>query len=208
MRETTAPCIATAVAALRRGEVIVFPTETLYGLGAHALNEAAVDAVFRIKGRDPNTPIPVLVSDQAMLDRLVATIPPIAEQLMQCFWPGPLTVVLPARANIPRTLLNSANGIGIRISSQPIAMELVQTLGAPVTATSANPSGAEPARTVAQARNYFTEGVNVFIDGGTLGSKAGSTVVEIQGDKLRIVREGEIRRAALESVIGRESILR
>ena len=208
MRQTTAPCIATAVAALRRGEIIVFPTETLYGLGAHALNEAAVDAVFRIKGRNPNTPIPVLVSDQAMLDQLVSVIPPIAKQLMQSFWPGPLTLVLPARANIPKPLLNSANGIGIRISSQPIAMELVQTLGAPLTATSANPSGAEPACTVAQARNYFSEGVNVFVDGGTLGSKTGSTVAEIRRDKLRIVREGEIRRAALESVLGRESILR
>jgi L-threonylcarbamoyladenylate synthase len=208
MRQRTSLGTATAVAALRRGEVIVFPTETLYGLGAHALNEAAVDAVFRIKGRDPNIPIPVLVSDEAMLDRLVATIPAIAKQLMQRFWPGPLTLVLPARANIPRPLLNAANGIGIRISSQPVAMALVQTLGAPVTATSANPSGAEPARTVAQARNYFTEGVNVFVDGGTLGSKTGSTVAEIQGDKLRIVREGEIRRAALESVIGRESMLR
>ena len=206
--KTKARYIATAVAALRRGEIIVFPTETLYGLGADALSEAAVDAVFRIKGRDPNTPIPVLVSDEAMVDRLVATIPPIAKQLMQRFWPGPLTLVLPARANIPKPLLNAANGIGIRISSQPIAVELVQTFGAPVTATSANPSGAEPARTVAQARNYFTEGVNVFIDGGTLASKTGSTVAEVQGDKLRIVREGEIRRAALESLIGRESLLR
>lgn len=202
------PETATAVAALKRGEVIVFPTETLYGLGAEALNQNAVADVFRLKGRDPSTPIPVLVSDHAMLDQLVATITPMARELIQCFWPGPLTLVLPARANIPKPLLNPSNGIGIRISSQPIAMELVKALGAPLTATSANPSGAEPARTLAEARNYFSESVNIFIDGGTLGSKTGSTVAEVQGDKLKIIREGEIRRAMLESVVGRESMLR
>jgi L-threonylcarbamoyladenylate synthase len=207
MKQQRGESIATAVAALKRGEVIVFPTETLYGLGAQALNHSAVDAVFRLKGRDPNTPIPVLVSDQAMLDQLIATIPPIAKQLMQRFWPGPLTLVLPARAHIPKPLLNPSNGIGIRISSQPIAMELVQALGAPLTATSANPSGAEPARTVPEARNYFGDSVNVFVDGGPLGSKTGSTVAEIRGDKLRIIREGEIPTPDLEAVLGRGSIL-
>jgi len=207
MPETPDSSIASAVAALKRGEVIVFPTETLYGLGAQALNQAAVDAVFRLKGRDPSAPIPVLVSDQAMLDRLVATITPMARQLMHHFWPGPLTLVLPARANIPKPLLNSCNGIGVRISSQPIAMELVQALGEPLTATSANPSGAEPARTIAQARSYFSDSVKIFVDGGVLGSKTGSTVAEVQGEKLKIIREGEISRATLESVLGRESIL-
>jgi L-threonylcarbamoyladenylate synthase len=208
MPQTTIALIATAVAALKRGEVIVFPTETLYGLGAQALNPAAVDAVFRLKGRDPSAPIPVLVSDQAMLEALVATIPPMAKQLMERFWPGPLTLVLPARANMPKALLNSSNGIGIRISSQPVAMELVQALGAPLTATSANPSRSEPARTIAQARKYFAGAINIFIDGGPLGSKTGSTVAEVRGDKLKIFREGEISRATLESVFGRASILR
>jgi L-threonylcarbamoyladenylate synthase len=199
--------ISAAIGALRRGEVIVFPTETLYGLGAQALNQTAVDAVFRLKGRDPSAPIPVLVADQAMLDQLVATTTPMAKELMQRFWPGPLTLVLPARANIPKPLLNTSGGIGVRISSQPIAMELVQTLGAPLTATSANPSGAEPARTLAEAINYFSDSVSVFMEGGTLGSKTGSTVAEVRDNKLKIIREGEIRRTSLESVLGRESIL-
>jgi L-threonylcarbamoyladenylate synthase len=208
MPDTTGSIIASAVAALDRGEVIIFPTETLYGLGAHALNQAALDAVFRLKGRDQNTPLPVLVSDQAMLGQLVETIPPLGRVLMERFWPGPLTLVLPARANIPKPLLNASGGVGVRISSQPIAMELVRALGAPLTATSANPSGAEPARTLAEARAYFGANVNTSLDGGTLSSKTGSTVAEVQGEKLKIIREGDIGVAALAQVLGRHQLIR
>jgi L-threonylcarbamoyladenylate synthase len=208
MAETSSASIEAAVAALTRGEVIVFPTETLYGLGADALNEEAVDIVFRLKGRDPNTPIPVLIADEAMLGQVVYSIPPIAQQLIQRFWPGPLTLVLPARANIPKLLLNASGAIGTRISSQPIATQLVQALARPLTATSANPSGAEPARTLVDARNYFGNNVSTYVDGGTLISKRGSTVAEVQGEKLKIIREGDIATAVLEQVLGKRRILR
>jgi L-threonylcarbamoyladenylate synthase len=206
--EPKAASIATAIRALKRGEVIIFPTETLYGLGADALNEAAVDSVFRLKGRNPNNPIPLLIADEAMLGQLVDVIPTIARQLMRLFWPGPLTLVLSARSNIPRPLLNASGGVGVRISSQPIAMQLAQALGRPLTATSANPAGAQPARTVAKARNYFSGKLNIFLDGGTLTSEAGSTVAEVHGDKIRIIREGDIRAAALEQALGEAKVLR
>jgi L-threonylcarbamoyladenylate synthase len=208
MSEATETSIAAAVAALKRGEVIVFPTETLYGLGADALNEAAVETVFRLKGREPYTPIPVLVANQAMLGQLVDAVPPLARLLMQRFWPGPLTLVLRARANIPRPLINDAGGIGVRISSQPIATQLVQGLGRPLTATSANPSGKNPARTLREAQIYFTGTVNIFIDGGALTSDTGSTVAEVQGERLRIIRAGDITVAALEQVLGKGNIMR
>jgi tRNA threonylcarbamoyl adenosine modification protein (Sua5/YciO/YrdC/YwlC family) len=208
MPETTGAIIEAAVTALKRSEVIVFPTETLYGLGADALDAEAVDAVFRLKGRDPNTPIPVLVADLAMLGQLVDTIPPLARQVIERFWPGPLTLVLPARINAPKHLLNSAGGLGVRVSSQAIARRLVEALGRPLTATSANPSGAEPARTLLEARNYFSAKVNTFIDGGTLISRTGSTVVEVQGDRLKIIREGDIATTVLEQVVGKEKLLR
>ncbi|MDO8700059.1 MAG: L-threonylcarbamoyladenylate synthase, partial [Deltaproteobacteria bacterium] len=168
-----------AVAALKRGEVIVYPTETLYGLGADALNLDAVERVFQLKGRDLNNPFPVLVAHREMLGALVDEIPALAEKLMANFWPGPLTLVLPARKDVPRPLLNFSGGIGMRISSEPIATELVRALGRPLTATSANLSGLTPARTVEQARDYFSEEIRVYLDGGTLASKTGSTVVEI-----------------------------
>lgn len=192
-----------ALTALNHGEVIVFPTETLYGLGADALNFAAVERVFQLKGRDPNSPLPVLIADRAMLEFVVTEVNPLAEILIQRFWPGPLTLVLPARADIPRPLVNHQGGIGVRLSSQSLAAELVQRLGHPLTATSANPSGQPGAQTVAEAKNYFAGKIAIYIDGGRLSSATGSTVAAVERDKIRIIRAGEIGRDALEAVVGK-----
>jgi len=197
-----------AVAALKRGEVIVYPTETLYGLGADALNLDAVERVFQLKGRDPDNPIPVLIADREMLGALVAEVPALAKKLMASFWPGPLTLVLPARKDIPLRLLNSSGSIGVRISSQPIATELVRALGCPLTATSANPSGLTPARTLHQAKQYFAGEINVFIDAGELTSRTGSTVVEISANGVRVIREGEIGKSELQRAVGESEVIR
>ncbi|MGH7886561.1 MAG: L-threonylcarbamoyladenylate synthase [Candidatus Binatia bacterium] len=194
--------LSDAVAALRRGDVIVFPTETLYGLGADALDTFAVEKVFQLKGRDPTNPFPVLVSDRSMLNALVATMAPRAEKLIERFWPGPLTLVLPAREDIPRPLVNCTGGVGVRISSQPIAQEIVKRLGRPLTATSANPSGQPGAHTVAQARAYFSGKIDIFVDGGELTSRTGSTVVSVAGNKIKIIRAGEIAKSELEMALG------
>jgi L-threonylcarbamoyladenylate synthase len=199
--------LASAVEALKRGHVIVFPTETLYGLGADALNEAAVEKVFQLKGRDSDNPIPVLVANQGMLDTLVANLPTTAQRLIDRYWPGPLTLVLPGRKNIPKYLCNSSGGVGVRISSQPIATLLVNGLGRPLTATSANLSGKEPARTLQEAEKYFAHHVEIFVDGGTLTSKTGSTVVEVMEDNIRIIREGEINAYELRQVLGEENVV-
>ena len=193
---------AEALAALRRGEVIVYPTETLYGLGADALDGAAVDRVFELKGRPANSPVSVLVADQEMLWSLVADIPPQAQKLIEEFWPGPLTLVLQARPALPKPLLNSTGGVAVRISSQPIATRLVKSLGHPLTATSANPSGQEPARTIQQAQLYFTGRVKVFLDAGRLRSRSGSTVVEIADQAIKIIREGDVTAAQIRQIVG------
>jgi L-threonylcarbamoyladenylate synthase len=207
VKEARVEGIPAAVAALKRGDVVVFPTETLYGLGADALNPAAVEKVFRLKGRDATNPIPVLIADRAMLLNMVSAVPPLAEKLIARFWPGPLTIVLPARPDIARPLANPAGGIGVRMCSQPIAADLVRVLGHPLTATSANPSGKPPARTAQEAREYFSGQIDIFIDGGKLTSRTGSTVVEIAGDRLKIIREGEIDKSEIAEVLGAERIL-
>ena len=206
-KETRAELFSAAIAALQRGEVIAFPTETLYGLGADALSSAAVEKVFQLKGRDAANPIPVLVTDREMLGTLVSDIPPLAETLIARFWPGPLTIVFPARPDIPRPLVNAAGGVGVRVSSQAIAGQLIEALGGPITATSANPSGRPAARTVQEAQKYFSGQIDIFVDGGTLTSQTGSTVVELVGDSLRILRAGEVSRSQLETVLGAERIL-
>jgi L-threonylcarbamoyladenylate synthase len=197
-----------ALAALARGDVIVFPTETLYGLGADALNGQAVEKIFQLKGRDPNNPIPVVVADLGMVEMLVAAISATAKALMERFWPGPLTLVLPARSDIPKPLVNAAGGVGVRISSQPIATRLAARLGRPLTATSANPSGKPPAHTLDEAKDYFSETIEIFIDGGKLESKTGSTVVEVLDHGIEIIREGEISTAALAQALGQARLVR
>jgi L-threonylcarbamoyladenylate synthase len=199
--------LAAAVQVLKGGGVIVFPTETLYGLGADALNNAAVEKVFQLKGRDPSNPIPVLVADQEMLHTLVAQVPTTAQKLIDRYWPGPLTLVLPGQKNIPKPLCNPKGGVGVRISSQPIATLLVKGLGRPLTTTSANPSGKEPARTLEVAKNYFANRVDVFVDGGTLTSKSGSTVVEVMEDSIKIIREGEISGFELRQFLGQGKVV-
>src|ERR1044071_5670750 len=133
VKDKKAETFSAAIAALKSSGVVVFPPETLYGLGADALDPVAVEKVYRLKGRDPANPIPVLVADRDMLDRLVVEIPPLAGRLIDRFWPGPLTLVLPARKGIPRPLLNASGGVGVRISSQSMASELVRRLGRPLT---------------------------------------------------------------------------
>lgn len=206
VKDAKAETFSAVIAALERGDLIVFPTETLYGLGADALNAAAVEKLYRLKGRDVANPIPVLVANREMLGAMVVEVPPLAERLMDQFWPGPLTLVLPARKEIPRPLVNSTGGVGVRISSQAVASELVKGLGRPLTATSANPSGKAPARTVEEAKKYFAGEINIFIDGGELISKTGSTVAEINGDEIRIIRQGEVGRGELERVAGKGKV--
>ena len=206
-KEVRAEDFTNAVAALKRGQVIVFPTETLYGLGADALDTAAVGKVFQLKDRDADSPIPVLVADREMLSRLVAEVPPLAEKLILRFWPGPLTIVLPARSVIPRPLVNGTGGVGVRISSQPLTIELIKALDHPLTATSANPSAKPPARTVEEAKQYFAGRIDIFIDGGELTSNTGSTVVEIVRGSLRIIRVGDISKSQLEAALGPERIV-
>jgi L-threonylcarbamoyladenylate synthase len=201
VKEKKTESFPAALEALRRGEAIVFPTETFYGLGADALNGDAVERVVSLKGRNPDSPIAVIIADREMLSQIVEEVSPAEQKLIGRFWPGPLTLVLPAKKALPAPLLNREGKIGVRISSHPIAMRLARELGHPLTATSANPTGKEPARTAKQARAYFADGLGIYIDGGTWKGSGGSTVAEIVDGKLRIIREGEISSEELEKWI-------
>jgi len=192
-----------AAAALRRGELVVFPTETLYGLGADATAAAAVERLVAARGRTPGKPILVLVRDLAMALAVATEVPAAARRLAARFWPGPLTLVLPARAELPPALTAGTGTVGVRVSSHPLAAALVAALGRPVTAPSANPPGAEPPRRLAEARAYFADAVAAWIDGGTLPGGA-STVAAVEDGRVRVLRAGTIAAAALEAVLAEE----
>jgi L-threonylcarbamoyladenylate synthase len=182
-----------ALDALRVGELVVYPTETFYALGADPFSPDALERVFALKGRDPQRPIALIAADLEMALGLAREVPPNARRLAEVFWPGPLTLVLPARDDVPRGIGGPDGCVGVRVSPHPIARALASGLGRPITATSANRSGRSPATTLSAARNELGDKVKVYLEGGTLGASAPSTVVsvDVQG-MIHMIRPGAI----------------
>ncbi len=181
-----------ASAVLRRGGLVAFPTETFYGLGADALNPRAVERVFSVKGRPESKPVLLLVESVAMAERLVTEIPAGARALMARYWPGALTLVLKAAAGVPDRLTAGTGTIGVRIPGHPVAFGLVRAAGFPVTAPSANPSGAEPPTTALAVRRYFEGEVDLVLDAGRTPGGTGSTIADCTVWPPRVLRRGPV----------------
>ena len=184
--------IQEAAAIIQQGGVVAFPTRCLYGLGADALNPEAVDRVVRIKQRPADNPILVLIDTRQWLKNLVTRIPPASETLMQAFWPGRLTLVFAAQENLPHQLTAGSAKIGVRIPGHAVAVALVKQVGRPITGTSANVSGHPGCRRVPDLDPQIAAKVDGVLDGGTLESGVGSTVIDVTEDPPRILREGQI----------------
>jgi len=180
-----------AVSALCRGQVVAFPTETYYGLAVDALDEAALARLFAVKGRAADKASALLVADRAMIDALCAFVPPKAEQLMAAFWPGPLTLVLPARPGLPAAIVD-AGYVALRISPHPVAHALVAAFGRPITATSANLAGAAPARTADEVRAGLLPQSLFVLDGGPTPGGPPSTLVRVTQAGSQVLRRGAI----------------
>lgn len=181
--------VAAAVAALRRGEVVAYPTETFYGLGVDPFNAAALERLRALKGRGEKA-ISMLIEGDQMLARLVAEVPPRARALMARHWPGALTLALPSRAGLPDALV-SDGCVAVRQSPHPVARALVAAFGGPVTTTSANRSGEPPATTAAAVRAALGDGCHV-LDGGATAGGAPSTLARVRGDSVEILRAGAV----------------
>jgi len=184
--------IAKALAALAAGEAIVYPTETFYALGVDALSSDALERLFAIKGREPGKPVALIAADTAMAFAVAREVPLQARVLAEAFWPGPLTLVLPARDGIPVPLIGDDGGVGVRISSHPIARALAAGLRRPLTATSANLAGEPPAVEPEAARGTLGDKIKVFVEDGRLAGGAPSTVVAFAGSEMRVIRHGAV----------------
>lgn len=184
--------LAEAVRILLAGGVAAYPTETFYGLGADARNEAAVEKIFRIKGRDFRNPIALIVADDREVNPLVEEIPAIAIILMQTFWPGPLTLIFRAAPSVSSRLTGGTGKIGIRVSSHPVARLLAAGLAGPLTATSANLSGGPECSSADAVIRIFGDLPDAVIDGGPTPGGAGSTILDVTVSPPRILREGTI----------------
>ncbi|MBI2435718.1 MAG: threonylcarbamoyl-AMP synthase [Candidatus Hydrogenedentes bacterium] len=187
--------IREAVAALRRGAVVGYPTETVYGLAVDPFSERALEALYRVKGRDPRQPVLLIVADESQLGSLTSEVSPEARRLIQAFWPGSLSLLLPPAAEVPATLLGPEGKVCVRCPGAPIARALCAAFSGPLTSTSANLSGAPAART---ARAALLPGVALVLDGGTLPESAPSTVVD--PDSGEVLREGATPVTALAAL--------
>ncbi len=178
---------------LKRGGVIAYPTETLYGLGADALNEEAVRKIYAIKGRGFQNPLPVIIGAPEDLAPLVADVPEAAVRLMQHYWPGPLTLVFRGTPRVPTLLTAGTGKIGVRLSSHPVARELARRLHGPLTATSANRSGKRDAATAQDVlADLRCPAPDAVLDGGPSPGGPGSTLLDVTTDPPTLLRPGAI----------------
>ncbi len=184
--------IEEAATVIKKGGVCVIPTETAYGLAASIHFENALKRIYLIKKRPYNKPLLLLIRklEEAPLD--FSLIPAYAYGLMKTFWPGPLTLLLPAKRGIHYFLAGHTNKVGIRMSSNPVAMELVKRVGGAITATSANLSGLELTKTIDQVKEQLKEGPDYFLDAGSIAPGPPSTIVDCSGQAPLIVRAGAI----------------
>ncbi|QIB68192.1 threonylcarbamoyl-AMP synthase [Aminipila butyrica] len=186
---------------LAAGKLVVFPTETVYGLGADAFNEEAVKKVYEAKGRPSDNPMIVHISDRAQLEQLTPQITPVMEALMEAFWPGPLTMVVKKRTGIPDATTGGLNTVGLRMPSDETARELIRLSGCPIAAPSANLSGS-PSPTRPEHAAADLEGrVDAILMGGDCQVGIESTVVDVSGSQPMVLRPGIITREALAEVV-------
>lgn len=190
---------------LRRGELVAFPTETVYGLGANALDSAAVREIFAAKGRPADNPLIVHIWDREQLAQ-VCHVPPLAEKLMDAFWPGPLTLLMPRRESIPLVVTASLPTVAVRMPSHPVAAALLKACNVPVAAPSANRSGKPSPTTAHHVLEDMNGRIPLILDGGDCEVGVESTVLDISGETPCILRPGGITKAMLETVLPRVEV--
>lgn len=199
--DTRAAGLAAAAGALRAGRLVVLPTDTVYGLGCDAFSSSAVQGLLDAKGRGRDMPVPVLVGSWSTIDGLVLGVPPQARRLIEAFWPGGLSLVLPHAPSLAWDLGDTRGTVMLRMPLHPVALELLRDVG-PMAVSSANRSGQPPASTVDQAREQLDERVPVYLDGGPSGEPVASTIIDLTTDDPVVLREGAITTVQITEVLG------
>ncbi len=194
--------LATAVQALRDGELVAFPTETVYGLGAHAAYPAALRRVFELKGRPTTHPLIVHIDSVRYLTRWAREVPEAAMRLAEQFWPGPLTLVLPRAENVHRLVTGGQDTVAVRVPAHPMALQLLTAFGGGIAAPSANRYGRVSPTRAEHVREEFGAEVRVVLDGGDCKLGLESTIVACLDGKVQLLRPGAVTLSQLERVVG------
>jgi L-threonylcarbamoyladenylate synthase len=192
--------IAAAVRMVKRGKLIVLPTDTVYGIGCDAFNDAAVHALLAAKGRGPDMPVPVLVGSPDTLAGISAQSGGAVKRLVEAFWPGALTIVCQQQPTLSWNLGNTRGTVAVRMPLHPVAIEVLRAVG-PMAVSSANRSGQPPARSGADARQQLGESVAVYLDSFPTEDDVPSTIVDVTGEVPRVLREGAIATETLREVV-------
>ena len=189
-----------AAHAARTGNLVVMPTDTVYGIGADAFNPAAVRALLAAKGRGPDMPVPVLVGSWSTIDGLVMAVPPVARTLIEAFWPGGLSLVVEHAPSLSWDLGDARGTVMIRMPLHPVALDLLRLVG-PMAVSSANRSGSPPATTAAAAYGQLGEDVGVYLEAGDSPIGVASTVIDLTADVPRVLRQGAVSIDRIREVI-------
>lgn len=192
---------------IRAGKLVAFPTETVYGLGANALDPAAVRRVFAAKGRPPTNPLIVHVVDHDQLVTVTGGLSPAAVRLTQLFWPGPLTLVVPKTAAVPAEVTGGGPTVAVRHPDHPVAVQLIKAAGVPVAGPSANRSGQLSPTTAEHVAAGLRDAVDLILDAGPCWRGLESTVVDVTGPVVRLLRPGLVTVKQLEAVVGRVEVV-
>jgi L-threonylcarbamoyladenylate synthase len=197
---TRAQGLQQAAAALRRGDLVVLPTDTVYGLGADAFRAEAVALLLDVKGRGRQLPVPVLVGSPRTLDGLVVDLSEVGRELVDAFWPGALTLVCRHQPSLAWDLGDTRGTVAVRMPLHPVAIELLRDVG-PMAVSSANRTGSAPATTVDEAVDALGEDVSVYLDGGPSGAAEPSSIVDLTGGAPRLLRAGALAVERLREVV-------
>ena len=192
--------IEAAIDAVKRGDLVVLPTDTLYGIGADAFKPWAVTALLDAKGRDRQMPPPVLVGTRATLDGLVFNLPSVARDLVEAFWPGALTIVVEHAPSLQWDLGDLDGTVAVRMPLHPVALEILRETG-PMAVSSANKTGQPPAGTAEEARAQLGFSVSVYLESGELPDRTPSSIVDVTGTVPRLLRAGAIPLEKLRDVV-------
>ncbi|MGY4870151.1 L-threonylcarbamoyladenylate synthase [Mycolicibacterium elephantis] len=192
--------IASAISALKGGQLVVMPTDTVYGIGADAFDNQAVAALLAAKGRGPDMPVPVLVGSWHTIEGLVYNVPAAARELIRAFWPGALSLVVRQAPSLQWDLGDAHGTVMLRMPLHPVAIELLREVG-PMAVSSANTSGRPPAVTVDEARDQLGDRVQVYLDAGPSTQQAASTIVDLTGSSPRVLRQGPVTVEAVAKVL-------
>jgi L-threonylcarbamoyladenylate synthase len=204
--EGRAEGIPAAASAVRRGEIVVLPTDTVYGIGCDAFDATAVASVLAAKGRGRDMPPPVLIPTARTAQGLATQVPDYAQRLMEKFWPGPLTLVLKAQTSLHWDLGETNGTVALRVPAHEVTLELLGDIG-PMAVTSANTTGDQAARTVDEAVGMLGESVGVYLDGGPAGEGQASTIVDCTGETPVTLRLGAVTQDELDAALVPEPVL-